>query len=108
MVKCLPEFEYFYCILEKRNFISKIRGSKFTDYVAFKPTYNMVLKLYCYSYLYLIWPLFNLIQTFNPAVDKVYPLPGKIFEFHHKQTISSPSYFILSEFRKYRFLRLLA
>ena len=33
MVKCLPEFEYFYCILEnKRNFISKIRRSKVTDY----------------------------------------------------------------------------
>ena len=29
MEKCLPEFEYFYCILEKkRNFISKIRISK--------------------------------------------------------------------------------
>ena len=34
MVKCLPEFEYFYCILENRNFISKIRRSKVTDYAA--------------------------------------------------------------------------
>ena len=34
MVKCLPEFEYFYCILENRNFISKIRISKVTDYAA--------------------------------------------------------------------------
>ena len=35
MVKCLPEFENFYCILEKnRNFISKIRRSKVTDYAA--------------------------------------------------------------------------
>ena len=34
MVKCLPECEYFYCILENRNFISKIRRSKVTDYAA--------------------------------------------------------------------------
>ena len=34
MVKCLPEIEYFYCILENRNFISKIRISKVTDYAA--------------------------------------------------------------------------
>ena len=34
MVKCLPEFVYFYCILVKRNFISKIRRSKVTDYGA--------------------------------------------------------------------------
>ena len=35
MVKCSPGFEYFYCILEK-NFISKIRISKITDYAALK------------------------------------------------------------------------
>ena len=35
MVKCLPEFELFYCILGNRNFISKIRISKVTDYAAF-------------------------------------------------------------------------
>ena len=34
MVKCLPEFEYFYCVLEKTNIISKIRRSKVTDYAA--------------------------------------------------------------------------
>ena len=34
MVKCLPEFEYFYFILANRNFISKIRISKVTDYAA--------------------------------------------------------------------------
>ena len=34
MVKCLPEFEYFYCILENRNFIFKIRISKVADYAA--------------------------------------------------------------------------
>ena len=32
MVKCLSEFEYFYCILE--FFFSKIRRSKVTDYAA--------------------------------------------------------------------------
>ena len=36
MVKCLPEFEYFYCFLKNRNFISKSRISKDTDYAAFK------------------------------------------------------------------------
>ena len=35
MVKCLPEFEYFYCIFEKKhNFISNIRRSKVTDFAA--------------------------------------------------------------------------
>ena len=32
MVKCLPEFEYFTVFLKNRNFISKIRRSKVTDY----------------------------------------------------------------------------
>ena len=34
MVKCLPEFEYFTAFLKNRNFISKIRISKVTDYAA--------------------------------------------------------------------------
>ena len=34
MVKCLPEFEYFTVFLKNRNFISKIRRSKVTDYAA--------------------------------------------------------------------------
>ena len=34
MVKCLPEFEYFYCVLENKNIIFIIRRSKVTDYVA--------------------------------------------------------------------------
>ena len=34
MVKCLPEFEYFYCVLENLNIIFKIRRSKVTDYAA--------------------------------------------------------------------------
>ena len=32
MVECLPEFEYFYRVVE--NIISKIRRSKVTDYAA--------------------------------------------------------------------------
>ena len=36
MVKCLPEFEYFTVFLKNRNFISKIRRSKVTDYAALK------------------------------------------------------------------------
>ena len=35
MVKCLLEFEYFHCDLEKKNiFFSKIRRSKVTDHAA--------------------------------------------------------------------------
>ena len=34
MVNCLPEFEYFTVFLKNRNFISKIRRSKVTDYAA--------------------------------------------------------------------------
>ena len=36
MVKCLPEFEYFTVFLKNRNFISKIKRSKVTDYAALK------------------------------------------------------------------------
>ena len=35
MVKCLPEFECFFTVfLKNRNFISKIKRSKVTDYAA--------------------------------------------------------------------------
>ena len=34
MVKYLPEFEYFTVFLKNRNYISKIRISKVTDYAA--------------------------------------------------------------------------
>ena len=34
MVKCVPEFEYFYCVLENKNIIFKIRRSKVTDSAA--------------------------------------------------------------------------
>ena len=34
MVKCLPQFEYLTVFLKSRNFISKIRNSKVTDYAA--------------------------------------------------------------------------
>ena len=36
MVKCLPEIEYFTVFLKNKNFISKIRISKVTDYAALK------------------------------------------------------------------------
>ena len=37
MVKCLPEFEYFYSVLEKnKNIIFKIRRSKVTDYATLR------------------------------------------------------------------------
>ena len=56
MVKCLPEFEYFYCNLENRNFISKIRISKVTDYAALRPPVIFVLTIprwcfFCGSFL---------------------------------------------------------
>ena len=40
MVKCLPEFEYFYYILKNRKFISKIRRSKVTDYAALRSKFH--------------------------------------------------------------------
>ena len=45
IVKCLPEFKFFYCILEKWKFISKIRISKVTDYTA--------LKLFIKNYIFM-------------------------------------------------------
>ena len=41
MVKCLPEFEYFTVFLKNRNFISKIKRSKVTDYAALKVTFHI-------------------------------------------------------------------
>ena len=38
MVKCFPESEIFTVFLKNRNFISKIRISKVTDYAAFNMT----------------------------------------------------------------------
>ena len=43
MVKCLPEFEYFTVFLKNRNFISKIRISKVTDYAALSHPYLDIL-----------------------------------------------------------------
>ena len=40
MVKCLPEFEYFTVFLKNRNFISKIRISKVTDYAVLSRNKN--------------------------------------------------------------------
>ena len=34
MVKCLPKFEYFNCVLKNKNINFKIRRSKVTDYAA--------------------------------------------------------------------------
>ena len=48
MVKCLPEFEYFTVFLKNRNFISKIRISKVTEYAALRikiPTNTAHLKI---------------------------------------------------------------
>ena len=41
MVNCLPEFEYFTVFLKNRNFISKLKRSKITDYAALK--YNSLM-----------------------------------------------------------------
>ena len=43
MVKCLPEFEHFTVFMKNRNFISKIRMSKVTDYAALKYYFETLL-----------------------------------------------------------------
>ena len=40
MVKSLREFEYFTVFLKNRNFTSKIKRSKITDYAALSADYN--------------------------------------------------------------------
>ena len=47
MVKCLPEFEYFYAFLKNKNIIFKIRRSKVTDYAALKIKTSIINK--CHS-----------------------------------------------------------
>ena len=44
MVKRLPAFEYFTVFLKNRNFISKLRRSKVTDYAALNRTIDTSLK----------------------------------------------------------------
>ena len=44
MVKRLPAFEYFTVFLKNRNFISKLRRSKVTDYAALNRTIYTSLK----------------------------------------------------------------
>ena len=49
MVKCLPEFEYFYwqAFLKDENIIFKIRRSKVTDYAALmKPLSHRLITSY--------------------------------------------------------------
>ena len=46
MVKCLPEFEYFYCVLKNKNIIFKIRRSKVTDYASLN-TFNLKFIYLC-------------------------------------------------------------
>ena len=48
MVKCLPEFEDFTVLLNNRNFISKIKRSKVTDYAALK---DSIYKKLCHYML---------------------------------------------------------
>ena len=45
MVKLLPEFEDFTVFLKNRNFISKIKRSKVTDYAALTSVYCIKLFL---------------------------------------------------------------
>ena len=68
MVKLLPEFEYFKCILENR-FISKIRRSKVTNYAALNTakTKGMVITT-SQKRLHLHNNVFN--QTYNSDILK--------------------------------------
>ena len=50
MVKCLPEFVYFTVFLKNRNFISKIKKSKVTDYAALRNT--IILKFLLITYIF--------------------------------------------------------
>ena len=46
MVKCLSEFEYFYCVLKNKIIIFKIRRSKVTDYAALMVVVVVISKTY--------------------------------------------------------------
>ena len=55
MVKCLPEFEYFTVFLKNRNFISKIRISKVTDYAALITTITVFTVIVMMSSYYILF-----------------------------------------------------
>ena len=65
MVKCLPEFEYFTVFLKKRNFISKIKRSKVTDYAALRETAKSNAKI-----------IPNVI-TYNPSLPRIGEIMNK-------------------------------
>ena len=52
MVKCLPEFKFFTVFLKNRNFISKIKRSKVTDYAALRDIFDP-LKIHDLGMIYL-------------------------------------------------------
>ena len=55
MVKCLPEFEYFTVFLKNRNFISKIRRSKVTDYAALTKSFRDFQELHKFGLLCILY-----------------------------------------------------
>ena len=67
IVKCLPEFEYFTVFLKNRNFISKIRISKVTDYAALISIYKQLFA-YCLG----VVQLFHLLRKGNNLVKSSY------------------------------------
>ena len=53
MVNCLPEFEYFFCVLGNKNIIFKIRRSKVTDYAALNTNTHLQTCIQTLKYSYL-------------------------------------------------------
>ena len=62
MVKCLPEFGYFYCVFEKSNFFFKIRRSKVTDYAALNISLINIWDLALGIYFYVV-KLFYMVKN---------------------------------------------
>ena len=46
MVKCLPEFEYFLCILENKLFFPKLEDQKLQTACSFKTGFTVVSDFY--------------------------------------------------------------
>ena len=66
MVKCLPEFEYFTVFLKNRNFISKIRRSKVTDYAALMKELSQYTQ---YTGEISMFSLFQNVYPFNILIN---------------------------------------
>ena len=90
MVKCLPEFEYFYCVLENKNIFFKIRRSKVTDYAALNDNWEKDLA-HCPNCVFILKSLMSsqLCELFSHQAHSLVDSSLVPSSFAHTTTVHS-------------------